>query len=132
MLALIGRPISSRACLIASTAAPSEAPGARLNEMVVAGKLAEMIDPQRRRALAHLGHDRERHLPDRWRTRQVDRTERVQRGLQFGIGLQDHAILVGLVKIVETMRWPNESYSALSIVAGVMPKRAAVSRSISI
>ncbi len=27
------------------------------------------------------------------------------------------------------MRWPNASYSALSIVAGVMPKRAAVGRS---
>src|SRR5271156_6525083 len=36
-----------------------------------------------------------------------------------------------LVKTVETMRWPYESYSALSIVAGVMPKRAAWSRSIS-
>src|ERR1041385_6414102 len=33
------------------------------------------------------------------------------------------------VKIVETMRWPKASYSALSIVAEVMPKRAAVSRS---
>ena len=28
------------------------------------------------------------------------------------------------------MRWPNASYSALSMVAGVMPKRAAVGRSI--
>ena len=32
--------------------------------------------------------------------------------------------------MVEMMRWPNGSYSALSMVAGVMPKRAAVSRSI--
>ncbi len=33
------------------------------------------------------------------------------------------------VKMVETMRWPKLSYSALSTVAGVMPKRAAVARS---
>ena len=32
--------------------------------------------------------------------------------------------------MVEMMRWPNRSYSALSTVAGVMPKRAAVARSI--
>ena len=31
--------------------------------------------------------------------------------------------------MVETMRWPNASYSALSTVAGVMPKRPAVTRS---
>ena len=31
---------------------------------------------------------------------------------------------------VDTMRWPKASYSALSMVAGVMPKRAAVGRSI--
>ena len=33
------------------------------------------------------------------------------------------------VKIVETSRWPNALYSALSIAAGVMPRRLAVARS---
>ena len=33
------------------------------------------------------------------------------------------------VKMVEIMRWPKLSYSALSMVAEVTPKRAAVSRS---
>ena len=37
VIMLAGRPISFSAFLIASTAAPSEAPGARLNEIVVAG-----------------------------------------------------------------------------------------------
>ena len=35
------------------------------------------------------------------------------------------------VKIVETSRWPKALYSALSITAGVMPKRLAVARSMS-
>ena len=33
------------------------------------------------------------------------------------------------VKIVDTSRWPNALYSALSIAAGVMPSRLAVVRS---
>jgi hypothetical protein len=33
------------------------------------------------------------------------------------------------VKMVETMRWPKASYSALSTVPTLMPRRAALSRS---
>ena len=37
VIMLAGMPISCSACLIASTASPSDAPGARLNETVVDG-----------------------------------------------------------------------------------------------
>ena len=51
-----------RALSMASTAAPSEAPGARLNEMVVAGNCAEVVDLQRRGRSLDRGDRRQRHL----------------------------------------------------------------------
>ena len=40
---LLGRPTSFSACWIASTAAPSETPGAVLNEIVVAGNCPKWV-----------------------------------------------------------------------------------------
>ena len=40
---LIGRPTSFSACWIASNAAPSDTPGAVLNEMVVAGNCPKWV-----------------------------------------------------------------------------------------
>ena len=48
VITLAGRPMSVSALRMAFTASPSEAPGARLNETVVAGKLAEVVDRERR------------------------------------------------------------------------------------
>src|SRR5690348_12283358 len=77
-------------------------------------KLAQMIDLKRHRSRLDARKGGQRHLPASGR-RQAD--SRITR------------YWLDWVKIVEMMRWPSASYSALSIVAEVMPKRAAVSRS---
>src|SRR6185312_681868 len=59
-------------------------------------KLSEMRNLQRRGLLPHLRQDRERHRRRADRGGQVDVPQRLQRVLQRRIGLQDHALLVGV------------------------------------
>ena len=71
---LAGMPIALSACWIASTAAPSEEPGARLNEIVVAGNWPRWVISSGPGLLLDMRDRRERHLPlssmtmtaDRW------------------------------------------------------------------
>ena len=65
---VIGTPISRIAALIASTASPSAAPGARLKEIVTAGNwLWWLIDSGCTGAVVHLHEGRQRHrLAGRW------------------------------------------------------------------
>src|SRR5712671_6744092 len=60
-------------------------------------KLPEVVDQQRRRLLVDMSDRRERHLPiARGRRGQVDRTQRSQRILQRGVGLENDAVLIRL------------------------------------
>ncbi len=94
---LAGRPISASALRIASTAAPSEAPGARLNEIVAAGNWPRwLIDSGAVCSTTSAIADSGTCPLVGGRGRQVDRAERGQRLLRLGIGFEDHAVLVGL------------------------------------
>ena len=94
---LVGRPSSCCASRIASTASPSEAPGARLNETVADGNwprwlIASGAVCSSTWAIADSGT-----CPfARRRGRQVDRAERVQRLLHVRVGFEDHPVLVRL------------------------------------
>ena len=98
MMTLAGRPISSSRLRMASTASPSDAPCARLKEMVVAGNWP--------RWLIESGAVR---VADAWRAptaapgrrrgrgRQIERRRAHRaRRMQRAVGLQDHAVLVRL------------------------------------
>ena len=86
------------ACRIASTAAPSEAPGARLKEIVVAGNWPRWLICSGAGCVVERGDRRQRHLPGGRRRTTADRSRPAPSSdcLQRRIGLQDHAVLVRL------------------------------------
>ena len=55
-----------------------------------------MIDLQRRDLLTNARNNRERHLAAAGGRLQIDRVERLQRGLQHGIGFKNDAVLIGV------------------------------------
>ena len=73
-------------------------PARVLNEIVVAGNWPKWVIKQRPGVLLEMHDGRKRHLPvaGRRRGRQVDHRQPVDRALQRGIDLQDHAVLVRL------------------------------------
>ena len=92
-----GKPMSLRAAWIAFTAALSEAPGARLNEKVMAGKAALVGEDQRRNRLRIKRHEcRQWHGLAAGRGLDVQLGKRVERALQLREDLKDHLVGVQL------------------------------------
>ncbi len=127
---LAGRPISVSAASIAVTASPSDTPGARLNEIVVAGNW-----PMWLRSSA-LGRSSTRAMPASGTGSPLAELTRMRpnaSGPSWNCGSASSTTRYWLawVKMVEIWRWPKASYSASAMSAALMPRRAAAVRSIS-
>ena len=87
---------------IASTASPSEAPGARLNEIVAAGNWPRWLIDERRRARSTTLRDRATAAPAAcgWpgarSTARRCSSSAAEPALELGLDLEDHAVLVRL------------------------------------
>jgi hypothetical protein len=105
-----------------------------------------MIDLQRRHLLTNARNDRKRHLPVTGCRLQINRIERLQRGLQHGIGFKNDAVLVGvgvdrrhdplakgIVQCIVDRGWRNAEASggvAVDVDIGDEPLRCEIARDV--
>ncbi len=117
---LAGRPISCSAALMASTAAPSDAPRARLNEMVADGNWPWWLTTSEPGCSTTVAK-----APSGtcWPPLEATRRSYSDCGPSCNCGSASSTTRYWLdcVKMVEIRRWPYALYSALSTAAVVMP-----------
>src|SRR5215470_12132217 len=116
VIKLGGRPIFFSTSRMAVTASPKEARGARLKEMVAAGNWARWLicSGARRSVTAAMAKS------GTWPPTLVDEGKKIEENAAIvfcraGSASRMTRYWLDWVKMVEMMRWPNASYSALSI-----------------
>ena len=129
MLTDAGSSMSCAACRTASTALPSDTPGAVSKPMVVAGYCATcVICSGACRSVMVATADSGVVLPDAVRSGSWPSIAGVA---MPGCASRITRYWLVCVKMVDTMRWPNALYKASSMADAVIDSRAAVSRSMS-